>query len=88
METTENTARKRWNWELILGILFLIPPILGVFAFILCLLGGDNNFCSLHFLERYSLWGEHGEHGFSTAPVYLGLMALAGAYLIKGNRKK
>lgn len=77
MDTIDNKTRKKWNWELIFGIFFLIPSILGVFGFIY-LLFRENYACSLGILDNL-------RGGFSTTPVYLGLMALAGAYLIKNN---
>ncbi|MBQ6311199.1 MAG: hypothetical protein IJK74_06595 [Bacteroidales bacterium] len=77
MDTVEKKTRKKWNWELILGIFFLIPPILGVFAFIYYLFW-PNTSCVVGIFEFFRI-------EFSTTPVYFGLMALAGAYLIKNN---
>ncbi len=67
--------------ECIIGIVFLIPPILGVLSFLICLFGGDGSFARMRELEGE--WSWHGENSTSTAPIYLGLMALAGAYMIK-----
>ena len=72
--------------EAILGIFFLIPPVLGVIAFTISRLGGDGDFVQLRNL--YARWtGFDGQTGgaMSAAPLYLGLMAIVGAYLLKGN---
>ena len=75
-------------------ILFLIPPIIGAFMFIFNLF--DAGFELSYFPEAwncisdYSRW-ENSSYGYAATPaipLYLGLMAIAGAYLIKGNLKK
>lgn len=73
--------------EAILGIFFLIPPVLGVLSFVLCLLGGNGDFARMRNLSYQWVadWGNNGGGGMSAAPVYLGLMAIVGAYLLKGN---
>ena len=73
--------------EAILGIFFLIPPVLGVLSFVLCLLGGDGDFARMRNLSYQWVadWNSNGGGGMSAAPVYLGLMAIVGAYLLKGN---
>ena len=100
-----NLTKDYWhlNWEAKIGILFLIPPILGVIIFILNFMDADIGFES--FPESWnciypSAWGSdsYGDfYGYGWAygyaatpaiPLYLGLMAIAGAYLIKGNLKK
>ena len=86
-----NLAKDYWhlNWEAKIGILFLIPPILGVIIFILNLMNAKIGFNS--FPESWNcIYGYHGSEYAATPaiPLYLGLMAIAGAYLIKGNLKK
>lgn len=78
--------------EAILGIFFLIPPILGVFAFVITLLGGKGGFVRMSHLSYewtafvdYSFQNGGGGGGMSAAPIYLGLMAIVGAFLLKGN---
>lgn len=83
MTEEEKVTIKAKKIECWLGIFFLIPPILGVFAFVLCLLGDNGHFAELYYLS--SGWTE-GD-GMSAAPIYLALMALVGAYLIKGSLK-
>ena len=66
----------------ILGVFFLIPPILGVFAFVLQLFDADWEFSTLYNLT--SNWSA-GDNGMSAAPIYMALMAFAGIWLIKDN---
>ena len=113
-----SSAKNLWglNWEAKIGILFLIPPIIGVVMFI-CnwLFGAEIGFESFpeswNCIDRYDYdsdygtnsdsWGTNYGYGYGwaygwaygyaatpTIPLYLGLMAIAGAYLIKGNLKK
>ena len=101
----------RLNWEAKIGILFLIPPIIGVFIFIFNLFDAGIGFES--FPESWNCiygsdygsdtdsgaWGGNCAYGYAygwaygyaatpAIPLYLGLMAIAGAYLIKGNLNK
>ena len=48
-QTKETVLEKQI--ESILGICFFIPPILGVFAFIINLLGGDGGFARMSNLS-------------------------------------
>ena len=86
MEESKVKAKKI---ECILGILFLIPPILGVIAFVLCLFDCDWEFATLDNLSaewttRYG-YDRGGGGGMSAAPIYLGLMSLAGVWLVKDS---
>lgn len=88
----EESKIKGKKIECIIGILFLIPPILGVFAFVLCLFDFDLKFAQLYNLsnEWTAYFGYDYEHGgggggMSAAPIYLGLMALAGVWLVKDS---
>ena len=90
-----NLAKDYWhlNWEAKIGILFLIPPILGVINFLLIFIDvlDFEDFPEVWTcIDDYSKW-EHSSYGYAATPaipLYLGLMAIAGAYLIKGNLKK
>ena len=88
--------------ECIIGIIILVPVFLGVIAFVICLFNGSDDFCTLDNLSRtwsYSLRsfnhtrlnGEVSQFAaagaMSSAPIYLGLMAIAGAWLIKDSFK-
>ena len=84
MEESKIKAKKI---ECILGIFFLIPPILGVIAFVLCLFDCDWDFAEMCNLsdEWTCDYGGDGGGGMSAAPIYLGLMALAGVWLVKDS---
>lgn len=75
--------------EKILGWTLLTPPLLSVLLFLLALLGEDT----LKSFDRFSSWTgrlyvEQGGGGYTSAlPLYFGLMAIAGAYLIKDSNK-
>ena len=71
------------------GLFLLLPPILGVFAFVLQLFNADTDFSEMRNLSsdwttNYG-YDQGGGGGMSAAPVYLGLMAIAGVYLIKDS---
>jgi len=70
--------------EAIIGIILLIPPILGVVAFTLNLFDWGGKFAGMDHLSAN--WTNYGE-AMSAAPIFLGLMALAGVYLLKDNIK-
>lgn len=71
--------------QCVLGIFFLIPPILGVFAFVFCLFDSDGKFARMYNLSAN--WTCDSGGGMSAAPIYLGMMAMVGAYLIKDSLK-
>lgn len=84
--------------ECIIGIVLLVPVFIGVIAFVLCLFDCDNEFCTLQNLSQewsYSLaWFGNlsssnitSAGAMSSAPIYLGLMAIAGVYMIKDSVK-
>ena len=83
MEENENEI----NISAVLGYILLTPPIIGVAIFILTLLGDGSYLSSFSIGSFWS--GSRGDDGgySSPIPIYLGLMAIAGAYLIKDNKK-
>lgn len=94
METSEKKeSNNRFKLERLLGIILLIPPLIGVLLFTINIFiknAGDipklNNL-STYWTGGYSF--NTGGAGFtSSAPIYLGLMAIAGALLLKGTDKK
>jgi len=95
METTENEQPKQpeqsIRLERIFGIILLIPPIIGVILFLLNLVSNDpGNIPELRNLSN-NWTGDYDSDGggyTSSAPIYLGLMAIAGALLLKGTDKK
>lgn len=66
--------------ECIIGLFFLLPPVFGVIAFVFEQFGAT-------ILKLSSTWTArvYEGGGMSAAPVYLGLMAIAGVYLIKDS---
>lgn len=72
--------------ECIIGLILLLPPVLGVIAFVLQLFGADTDFSRLRELSSdWTMGYSDGGGGMSAAPIYLGLMAIAGVYLIKDS---
>lgn len=67
---------------IIVGVLFLIPPILGAIFFILRVFDLGGHIASLEYLDVN--W-TGGDNAMSAAPIYLGLMAIAGVILIIGS---
>jgi hypothetical protein len=78
----------------IIGVLFLLPPLIGVVLFVFFLIDpGIDEFYPFVYEFWYGYFKKSGG-GFadssngiasinSNLPIYLGLMAIAGAYLIK-----
>lgn len=89
MNNQEKAIAKEKKLEFWLGIFFLIPPILGVIAFVLCLFDIDSHFSRLSDLSGSwtNDFSSNGGGGMSAAPIYLGLMAIVGAYLIKNSAR-
>lgn len=86
MEKTIIKAKKIECW---IGIFLLIPPVLGVLAFVLQLFNADTDFSMMRNLSsdwttNYG-YAQGGGGGMSAAPIYLGLMAISGVYLIKDS---
>ena len=65
--------------QLIIGIIFLIPPILGAIFFTLAVFGASGDAISLS--ELSSNW-TGDSNAMSAAPIYLGLMAIAGTLIV------
>ena len=77
--------------ECYIGLFFLIPPVLGVLFFVTSVFGGNGDVQQLENLSGKwtTCYGyvDGGGGGMSAAPIYLGLMAIVGAYLIKNSLK-
>jgi len=74
----------------IVGYILLTPPVISVLAFMIEIFLDKN---LLRNVVRRGVWSgfisEAGQAGYTTAlPFYFGLMAIAGAYLIKDNSGK
>ena len=89
MKTEEKALITGKKIECWLGIFLLIPPILGVICFVLCLFDNDGEFARMRNLSPNwtNDFSSNAGGGMSAAPIYLALMALAGAYLIKDSMK-
>ena len=89
MTKEEKAIKKGKKIECSLDFFFLIPPVLGVLAFVMCLFDNDGAFARMRDLSANWTCDYSGEGGggMSAAPIYLGFMALVGAYLIKDSIK-
>lgn len=65
--------------ELYLGILFIIPAFIGVCSFILCFFDFHSEFADMRNLRGD--WTD-SEYATSPAPIFIGVMAIAGAILL------
>ena len=102
METAEKGQPKQnIRLERIFGIILLIPPTIGAILFLLNLLSENagtipkmSNLSSdwtgrTDIAYSQEVGGGGGGGGYtSAAPIYLGLMSIAGALLLKGTDKK
>jgi len=85
--------KKSIKLEKIVGIILLIPPLLGVIFFILTIFGSTGDIPRMNNLggswsgDFGYAWDAGGGGYSSSAPIYLGLMAIAGALLLKGTGK-
>lgn len=72
--------------EAIIGFLFLLPAVIGVICFIVNLLT-EGNTCDLNSLDGIweAKYNSDGGVASSPTPIYFGLMALAGAYMLKNS---
>ena len=81
------TIVKAKRIECFIGLFLLLPPILGVIAFVLQIFNADLHSSQMRDLS--SNWtndySSEGGGGMSAAPIYLGLMALSGVHLIKDS---
>lgn len=77
-----NSIIKSKRIECWIGIILLIPVILGVISFLLSLFDFNSDFSSLRNLRGD--WTD-GENCSSPAPIFLGLLAIAGGLLIKDS---
>lgn len=88
-----------YNWERIVGLLLLLPPLLSVFLFILDLFCGPiNDIVTMQNLSKnwtarisWEYTGTNtgaGAGATSATPIYLGLMAIAGSILLKKGSEK
>lgn len=96
MEINKKNQPSQIRLERIIGIVFLIPPIIGVISFVLNLLSINPGIVP-EMKNLSSVWTGiyqgnlvHSPSGAVTSavPIYLGLMAIAGSLLLKGTDNK
>lgn len=82
----DKAIRKEKIWEAIIGLLFCLPAVIGVICFIVNLLT-EGNTCDLNSLDGIwqAIYNSEGGVAASPTPIYFGLMALAGAYMLKNS---
>lgn len=95
MNELEKAIAKEKKIEFWGGVLFLLPAILGTLSFVWCLwfcpdssdLGGS--FARMRNLEGVweDQYNSEGGTAASPAPIFCGLMAIAGAYMMKEQSK-
>lgn len=84
---TEPTKTEEVNISKIVGYILLSPALVSVLLFFIALLFSQD---TLYNVGKFDSWaGDYGGDGggFTSAlPLYFGLMAIAGAYLIKDKK--
>ena len=82
------------NIQKIIGFILLFPPTLSVFLFTINLFVEDcgaiiqMSNLSANWSGWYDVSGDGGAGFTSATPIYFGLMAIAGAYLIKSSKEE
>ena len=85
--------------ELTAGVILIVPALLSVLLFMYAVFLGDGEGSKIYPDLSYSIWTGYtevyrdgngvGGGGYTSAfPIYCGLMAIAGAYLIKDSQEK
>lgn len=85
MNTEEKAFVKGKRVECVIGCVLMTPGILGSLEIVLCMFGvmhGDLGNLSREWTAMYSDGG-----GMSAAPIFMGITAAVGAYLIKDSFK-
>jgi hypothetical protein len=67
----------------IIGYILLSPALISVLLFFISLITGAKTLKAFNYLEEWT--GDYSEGGGYTSalPLYFGLMAISGAYLVK-----
>lgn len=82
------------NLQKTIGYILLFPPVLSVLLFTINLLIKDSGDIvkmynlSVNWTGDYTTNGESGAGFSSTIPIYFGLMAIAGVYLITNVKEE
>jgi hypothetical protein len=87
MKIVKNNILKNSDITNIIGYILLSPAIISVLLFIISLLTGADTLRKFKYLDEWT--GNYSGQGggyTSALPLYFGLMAISGAYLIKNNK--
>jgi hypothetical protein len=88
MESTPSRPKSTNRIGKIIGIVLLVPPIISVLLCVWHLLFPGSTILRTDHLGIALLGGFYGGEPSPTAPIYLGLMAIAGAILLEKAEKK
>lgn len=80
MNNEEKALVKAKKIECIIGMILLLPSILGIVSFLIVYFEQIGN-------KFYWLFDTYSDSGSSPAAIFIGLLALAGVYLIKDSFK-
>ena len=90
---TKRTFNKGKMIQVVIGFILLLPPIFGVFSYFYTVFKGYPSRKEEEIEYRMDegtpvIWDLGFKNNQSNILIYMGLMALAGCYLIKGNVKE
>ena len=74
--------------EAIIGLIMLIPALIGIISFIVSFIHGGCDFASLRVYGCWD-WQARDDSGVSSspAPIFLGLLAIASVIILKDSLK-
>lgn len=74
--------------EAIVGLIMLIPVLIGIISFMASFIHGDCNFIALRVYGSWD-WQARDDGGVSSspAPIFLGLLAIASVIILKDSLK-
>ncbi len=87
MKIVKNNIMKNSEITNLIGYILLSPAIISVLLFFISLTTGADTLCKFNYLDEWT--GDYSGQGggyTSALPLYLGVMAISGAYLIKDNK--
>jgi hypothetical protein len=86
--TPQAEVQFEFSIERILGFILLIPPLVSVLFFLYSVFDDKHKDSAVQLDNLNANWSGAGEGFTSAAPIYLGLLAIAGAILIRNSGKK
>lgn len=87
--TLNNLIMERNRFKDVIGFLLLTPALISILLFFLQLMG-INSLKAFEDSSWTGSWGAFGNGGggfLSALPIYFGLMAIAGSYLVSNSKK-